>query len=89
MQANTQIQPKVYKTADLYYAAYLSVAGVEIDSMDKHEKERRVYFTFVDEGQLDDLRKGYYRSGAKIPALRFTQEIKNLKNQTIEIMRGG
>lgn len=88
MQTTAQIESKDYTTADLYFAAFLIVAGVEVKKLVKSKEERRVYYHFLDEGQIDDLRVGYYQRKVKIEALPFTQEIKNLKNQTHEIMKG-
>jgi len=88
MQTNTQTEIKDYATADLYFAAFLIVAGVPIKELVKSNEERRVFFHFKDEGQIDDLKVGYYQRRVKIEALPFTQEIKNLKNQTHEIMKG-
>lgn len=85
MQLNTQTQEsKVYKTADLYYAAYLSVAGCTVEHMSKSGRQIKMHFR--DDGQIDDLRKQYYNRTAKIPALQYAEEIKNLKNQIAEIL---
>ena len=78
---------KSFRTADLYYAAYLSVAGVDL--LDARKEDRRVYFYFADEGQITDLKKQYHRRQSKVSALTYAEEIKNFKNQTHEIMQGG
>jgi len=78
--------PKTVRTADLYFAAYLSVAGVPME--DAKKEDRRVWFHFLDEGSYEDLKKQYYMRKAKINALQFVDEIKNFKNLTHEIMQG-
>ena len=86
MQTQTQVQsePRVYKTADLYLAAYFSVAGVPIEEMVK--KGRQITMHFRDEGQIEELRQQFYNRKAKVGALAFTQEIQMLKKQIAEIL---
>ena len=86
MQTQTQVQtePRIYKTADLYFAAYLSVAGCSIEEMVKHGRQCKMHF--LDEGQIEELRKQFYNRKAKVGALDFTQEIQLLKKQIAEIM---
>lgn len=87
MQTQTRPEQRIYKTADLYFAAYLSVAGCPIEDLVKNGRQVKIHFR--DEGQISDLHKQYYNRKAKIPALQFTEEIKNLKNQIAEIMETG
>lgn len=86
MQTQTQVQqePRTYKTADLYLAAYFSVAGVPIEKMEK--KGRQVTMHFCDEGQIEELRTQFYNRKAKVGALNFAQEIQMLKKQIAEVL---
>lgn len=77
-------QQKLFKTADLSFAAYLSVAGVPLEEAVKNS--RRVFFHFVDEGQIDELKKQYFQRKARVPALPYAEEMKNFKNMVHEIM---
>jgi len=73
-----------HRTSDLYFAAYLKVAGV---SFKETEREgRRVFFVFedVDRSVLRDLKNGYFNRTAKVPALSFADEIKTMKQLTHE-----
>lgn len=86
MQTQTQNrqEEKLYKTADLYFAAYLSVAGCPIEDLRKQGRQCTMHFR--DEGQIDELRKQFYNRKAKITALDFTQEIKMIKSRIAEVM---
>lgn len=72
-----------YRTSDLYYAAYLKVAGVPF--VDSRREGGRVFFLFDDDGEgsvLRDLRREYFSGHAKVSALALVQEIKNMKSMT-------
>lgn len=67
-----------YRTADLYYAAYLKVAGVE--HADTVKEGSRTFFHFTPpEGGIRDLKRQYFNRTAKVSALGFADEIRNLK----------
>ena len=73
-----------YRTSDLYYAAFLKVAGVPHD--DTIREGRRVFFIFgLPEGgqaTLKDLKRQYFNRMAKVPALTYADEVKNMKALT-------
>lgn len=73
-----------YRTSDLYYAAYLKVAGVPHE--DTVRVKGRVFFIFdqPEGGQdaLKDLKRQYFNRTAKVAALTFADEVKNMKNLT-------
>lgn len=74
-----------YRTSDLYYAAYLKVAGVSY--LDEEVEGRRVFFLFENSPNIDDLKRGYYNRTAKVPAMTYCEEIKALKALTAEAQR--
>jgi len=71
-----------YKTTDLYYAAYLKVAGVPFLGIERDGG--RVTFLFGDQGPLvmRDLRNAYFTDAAKVAPLLFVQAIKAMKSLT-------
>lgn len=71
-----------YRTSDLYYAAYLKVAGVQF--VDTVREEGRVFFLFGEEtpGSLRDLKKQFFNGGAKVSALEYAQTLKTMKTLT-------
>lgn len=74
-------EPRRYRTSDLYYAAYLRVAGVElIETM--RDKGGRVFFIFDHNPNIRDLKNDYFNRKAKVPALTYADEIRNMKALT-------
>ncbi len=70
-----------YRTSDLYYAAYLRVAGVElIETL--RDKGGRVFFIFDHNPNIRDLKNDYFNRKAKVPALNYADEIRNMKALT-------
>jgi len=67
-----------YKTPDLYFAAYLKVAGCPMPKTDRVGK--RVFFCFdVGVSNVEELKRGYFSGQSKVPALGYANEIKTLK----------
>ncbi len=68
-----------FRTPDLYFAAYLQTAGVE---MKRTERENgRVFFVFdASVTSIEDLKTGWFNSTAKVAALPYTHNIKSLKS---------
>ena len=79
-------KPVPYRTADMYYAAYLKTAGVDL--LDSVHDEGRVYFLFEDGPNLPDLKRAYYNRKGKVAALTYSEEIKVMKALTFETRRG-
>lgn len=71
-----------YKTADLYYAAYLKAAAVEFLGTEQDTRERRTLFVFEKVPNIRDLKAQYFTRRAKVPALTYADEIKALKTLT-------
>jgi len=73
-----------YRSSDLYYAAYLKVAGVKLTGTQRDGG--RVYFLFgeADETAMRELRNQYYNRTSKVAALTYADEIKVMKALTHE-----
>jgi hypothetical protein len=69
-----------WRTADLYFAAYLKVAGVPF--IETVREGGRVYFIFDPTNGMRDLKNQYYNRTAKVPALSYADEIKVMKALT-------
>jgi hypothetical protein len=74
-----------YRTSDLYYAAYLKVAGVPF--METTREGDRLYFVFDAQDGLRDLKNAYYNRTAKVPALSYADEIRTMKSLTHSVDR--
>lgn len=66
-----------YRTSDLYYAAYLRVAGVSFLGTEK--EQGRVWFRFEATPALRALRDEYYNGEAKVSAFEFAKLIRTHK----------
>jgi len=69
-----------YRTTDLYYAAYLKLAGVPLVDIDR--EGRRVYFVFERSDAIKNLKLQYFNRTSKVVALGYAEEIKNMKTLT-------
>ena len=68
------------RTSDLYYAAYLKVAGVSFTGTAK--EGNRVFFLFDVGDGLEDLKLQYFNNVSKVPARLYAEEIKAMKALT-------
>lgn len=69
-----------YKTSDLYFSAYLKVAGVELLGTEK--SGNKVIFIFRKVDSIRDLKKEYFNRTAKVVALSYVDEIRSMKSLT-------
>ena len=67
-----------YRTSDLYFAAYLKVAGVKL--IETSQDKGRVFFIFEAIEGLRDLRNQYFNRIAKVPALTYADEVRSMKS---------
>jgi hypothetical protein len=75
-----------YRTKDLYYSAYLRVAGVPFLRAERQDDDK-VVFLFEDQGStaMRDLKRGYFSDNAKVPAMSFVQMIRAMKSLTFSV----
>ena len=69
-----------YRTADLYYAAYLKVAAVEFLGTERDGD--RTNFVFTKPNNIRELKNQFFNRRAKVPALTYADDIKALKSLT-------
>ncbi len=75
------IQPEpIYKTSDLYFAAYLKTVGIVL--LKTEVQNRKVVFVFEKKETLKNLKREYFNRTARVPALNFIDEIRSLKALT-------
>jgi len=68
-----------YRTSDLYYAAYLKVAGVPLVGTEKEGSRMFFLFECRDPASLQQLKNQYFMDQSKVSALSYSQAIKALK----------
>lgn len=73
------LRPNEFRTPDLYFAAYLQTAGVE---MTRTEREGgRVFFVFdTSISNVDELKTAWFNNQGKVPAQPYAHAIKSLKS---------
>lgn len=76
----TTQQDGMYKTCDLYYAAYLKTAAVEFLGTERNED--RTTFIFTKPDNIRDLKTQFFTRRAKVSAMTYADEIKALKTLT-------
>lgn len=68
-----------YHTTDLYFAAYLQVAGAPMQRTAR--QGTRISFVFdCAVVNIEELRNAWYNQTGKVPALTYANTIKNLKH---------
>ena len=69
-----------FKTADLYFAAFLKAAGVPF--LETKREGDRTNFVFERQENIRDLKNGFFTRTAKVSAMSYADEIKALKALT-------
>lgn len=68
-----------YYTTDLYFAAYLQVAGTQMKKSDR--QGGRISFVFnTDVVNIEELQTAWFNQTGKVSALAYANAIKNLKH---------
>ena len=70
----------IFGTSDLYFAAYLKVAGVPFE--DTEFRDNRIFFLFKKVENMKLLKREYFDRTGKVSALTYADEIKALKTMT-------
>jgi transposase len=70
-----------FRTSDLYFAAYLQTAGVEMKKTERGNDNGKVYFVFdTSIANIEELKTAWFNNMGKVPANPFSHAIKNLKS---------
>lgn len=68
-----------FSTPDLYFAAYLQTAGVELVKHERHEG--RIYFFFdTSIANIEELKTAWFNNTGKIAAQPYAHAVKSLKS---------
>ncbi len=77
--SKSTVATKDFRTPDLYFAAYLQTAGVELKRTDR--ENGRVYFVFdTSIANIEELKNGWFNHSSKVPAQPYANAIKSLKS---------
>lgn len=73
------VKPGEFRTPDLYYAAYLQTAGVEMIRTDR--EGGRVYFVFdTSLGNMEELKQAWINNTGKVAAQPYAYAVRSLKS---------
>jgi len=70
----------VYATHDLYFAAYLQVAGAHMQTTTRQSSGRVNFIFDCTVVNIEELKTAWYNQTGKVPALPYANAIKNLKH---------
>lgn len=70
-----------FKTSDLYFAAFLRVAGVKF--IEATRENGRIFFLFEAGGSIPELKREYFNRSGKVSALDYADEVRNMKSMTM------
>ena len=70
-----------FKTSDLYFAAYLQTAGVELKRTDRNIESGKVFFVFDSSvSNVDELKAAWFNNTGKVAANPYAHNLKTLKS---------
>lgn len=73
--------PIEFKTSDLYFAAYLQTAGVEMTGTKRNPDSRKVSFIFdTSIVNVNELKTAWFNQKGKVAAQPYANAIKSLKS---------
>lgn len=69
-----------YRTSDLYFAAYLQVAGTKLLRTDRNATGKVSFIFDTSISNIEELKNGWFAMTAKVEALPYANSIKTLKS---------
>jgi hypothetical protein len=69
-----------YRTADMYYAAFLLT--VKVPFLGTSRQGNRVFFRFEEVEDLSEIEKGYITRETEVSAMLLIENIRNMKTLT-------
>lgn len=70
-----------FKTSDLYFAAYLQVAGVRMAKTERNGSGKLTFCFDLSISNIDELKQAWFSQEGRVPALPYANAIKSLKAQ--------
>lgn len=69
-----------FSTSDLYFAAYLLVAGVPMKRTDRVSGSKFAFIFDTSISNIEELKQGWITQTVKVSALAYANQIKTLKS---------
>lgn len=68
------------RTSDLYFAAYLQVAGVPMSRTDRNGSGKVTFIFDTSLANIEELKAAWFNMTGRVPGLPYANAIKNLKS---------
>lgn len=75
-----QSTPAEYRTSDLYFAAYLQVAGAPMTRTERNVNGKVSFIFDSSVVNIEELKRAWFSRQGKIEALPYSDSIKSLKS---------
>jgi hypothetical protein len=69
-----------FRTSDLYFAAYLQVAGVQMLRTDRNGNGKVTFIFDTSIANVEELKAAWFNQSGKVSALPYANAIKSLKS---------
>jgi hypothetical protein len=79
MATKTQT-PEEFRTSDLYFAAYLQVAGVPMTKTDRNGNGKVSFVFDTSVSNIEELKQAWFNRSGRVEALPYADAIKSLKS---------
>ena len=80
MTTKNQNNPDEFRTSDLYFAAYLQVAGVPMARTERNGNGKVSFIFDVSVSNVEELRTAWFNRSGRVQALPYADTIKSLKS---------
>lgn len=72
--------PDEFRTSDLYFAAYLQVAGVQMSKTERNGNGKVSFIFDASVSNIEDLKTAWFNQSGRVPGLLYANAIKTLKS---------
>jgi hypothetical protein len=80
MTIKNQTETEEFRTSDLYFAAYLQVAGVTMTKSERNGNGKVSFIFDTSIANIEELKTAWFNQQGRIPALPYANAIKSLKS---------
>lgn len=76
----TKTQSNEFRTADLYFAAYLQVCGVPMPRTERNGSGKVSFIFDISVANIEELKNAWFNQQGRVQALPYANAIKSLKS---------
>jgi hypothetical protein len=75
------INANEFRSSDLYFSAYLQVAGVQMLRTERNGNGKVSFIFDTSIANVEELKSAWFNMSGKVPALPYANAVKSLKSQ--------